>query len=166
MESRFLHINTSRNIALVAHDNRKQALLEWVAWNRETLIGHNLICTGTTGILVEKVVNSHTKSDEVPVKVKKLKSGPLGGDQQLGALIAEGKIDMLIFLWDSMQPQPHDVDIKALLRLSVLYNIPTAGNRATADFLVSSTLFNSEYIPEIPDYSKYLQRSIESPSQK
>ncbi len=149
-----------KTIALVAHDNRKQALLEWVKWNKDTLIRHNLVGTGTTGGLVEKALNDKEPGTAETVSVIKLKSGPLGGDQQLGSMISEGKIDILIFLWDPMQPQPHDVDIKALLRLSVLYNIPTACNRATADFLVSSQLIESEYSPEIIDYSDYTERFI------
>jgi methylglyoxal synthase len=154
-------LNTIKNIALVAHDNRKQALLEWVRWNKDVLIRHQLIGTGTTGGLVEDLLNEELAKDGGQrIQLKKLKSGPLGGDQQLGSLIAEGAIDMLIFLWDPMQPQPHDVDIKALLRLSVLYNVPTACNRATADFLVSSHLMDSEYTPESTDYSSYLNRLV------
>jgi methylglyoxal synthase len=153
-------MKSKKTIALVAHDNRKQALLEWVKWNKDTLIRHNLVGTGTTGGLVEKALNDESSGTTEPVSLTKLKSGPLGGDQQLGSMISEGKIDILIFLWDPMQPQPHDVDIKALLRLSVLYNIPTACNRATADFLVSSQLIDSEYSPEVIDYSDYIKRTI------
>ena len=147
-----------KNIALVAHDNRKKDLLEWIEWNSDILCKHNLICTGTTGIMAENALNKKLKNvEDKKVEVKKLRSGPLGGDQQLGALIAEGKIDILIFLWDPMQPQPHDVDVKALLRIAVLYNIPTACNRATADFIISSTLFDKAYQPILKDYSKYRQ---------
>jgi methylglyoxal synthase len=151
-----------KRIGLVAHDNRKKDLLEWVQWNWKILIEHELICTGTTGKMIEDYLKE--KTEEVKAKspkVTKLKSGPLGGDQQLGALIAEGKIDMLIFLWDPMQPQPHDVDVKALLRITVLYNIPTACNRASADFMIASRLMNSDYRRILIDYSKYNQRSIE-----
>ena len=151
----------NKRIALVAHDNRKQDLIEWVEWNWEVLLQHEITCTGTTGKLVEQALarsSSSTKSDNI--RVKKLKSGPLGGDQQLGALIAEGQIDMLIFLWDPMQPQPHDVDVKALLRITVLYNIPTACNRSTADFLISSGLLKTDYNPIIKDYSSYIKRDL------
>ena len=152
-------MQTMKHIALVAHDNRKKDLIEWVEWNFETLIQHQLISTGTTGSLVEKAIRSKLKEDDATdFQVLKLKSGPLGGDQQLGAMIAEGKIDLIIFLWDPMQPQPHDVDIKALLRIAVLYNVPTACNRATADFLISSTLMEEEYEPVVKDYSDYLGR--------
>ncbi len=152
-----------KRIALVAHDNRKKDLVEWVEWNWEELLHHKMICTGTTGKMVEQALMKKI-ADESPndykLEVLKLKSGPLGGDQQLGAMIAEGKIDMLIFLWDPMQPQPHDVDVKALLRIAVLYNIPTANNRSTADFMISSTLMKSEYHPVMKDYSGYIKRDL------
>ena len=138
-----------KSIALVAHDNRKNDLVEWVKHNREKLSGHRFFATGTTGSLIKEVLDI----------VVCLKSGPLGGDQQLGAMIAEGKIDFMIFFWDPMTSQPHDVDVKALLRMSVLYNIPTASNRSTADFLITSTLFSDEtYVPLRKDYSSYLSR--------
>ncbi len=146
-----------KNIALVAHDNRKKDLIEWVEWNLKVLIPHRLYCTGTTGKLVEEVL---IKNDE-PYELIKLKSGPLGGDQQLGALIAEGKIDVFIFLWDPMEPQPHDVDVKALLRIATLYNIPTAMNRSTADFIITSPLFKTDYKPVVKDYSEYLNRLVQ-----
>jgi methylglyoxal synthase len=146
-------------IALVAHDNCKADLTEWVAFNRLRLGKHKLICTGTTGKLVEEAINKGVEeSDSEYVRVKKLKSGPLGGDQQLGAMICEGKIDYLFFFWDPMSQQPHDVDVKALLRISVMYNIPSASNRATADFLISSPLFSQEYKKVLPDYGPYLNR--------
>ena len=152
-----------KNIALVAHDNRKKDLIEWVEWNYETLIPHNLICTGTTGKLVEKALikKSMVKDEGIEVKIQKLKSGPLGGDQQLGSLIVEDKIDFMIFFWDPMEPHPHDVDVKALLRISVLYNIPIACNRATADFMISSPLLNEKYERILKDYSGYIKRSVE-----
>ena len=125
----------NKKIALVAHDNRKKDLLEWVDWNWENLATHELICTGTTGSLIETLLNNKRKEvHKSDIKIKKLKSGPLGGDQQLGALISEGEVDLLIFLWDPMEPQPHDVDVKALLRIAVVYNVPMACNRSTADF--------------------------------
>lgn len=153
----------SKNIALVAHDNRKQDLVEWVEFNYQTLLQHRLICTGTTGRLVEETIHRkmrEKKEEEVPFEITRLKSGPLGGDQQLGALIAEGNIDLLIFFWDPMQPQPHDVDVKALLRITVVYNIPTACNRSTADFLISSHLLREVYQPSLVDYSKYISRLV------
>lgn len=150
-----------KTIALVAHDNRKKDLVEWVEWNYRDLIEHKLICTGTTGNLVEKAIkNKIGDNAELKFQIKKLKSGPLGGDQQLGALIAESKIDIIIFFWDPMEPLPHDVDIKALLRIAVLYNVPTACNRATADFMISSKFFNEHYKPLIKDYTEYIKRDI------
>lgn len=150
-----------KRIGLVAHDNRKDDLIEWVLWNRQEIIRHELFCTGTTGRLVEEAllsklpINEHSK-----IRITRLKSGPLGGDQQLGAMIAEGKIDMLFFLWDPMQPQPHDVDVKALLRITALYNIPTATNRSSADFMISSPLMKSEYKPILKDYGSYIMRKV------
>lgn len=147
-------------IALVAHDNCKNDLVEWVAFNKKKLIKHNLICTGTTGKLVEEEINkgfSSTSRDYV--RVKRLKSGPLGGDQQLGALISEDKIDYLFFFWDAMGQQPHDVDVKALLRIAVMYNIPTASNRSTADFIISSELFEDEkYKRKLYNFHDYVER--------
>jgi len=151
-----------KRIALVAHDNRKKDLIEWVEWNYKVLIHHKLVSTGTTGRLVEEAIKKRLKDEDAHnFQVVKLKSGPLGGDQQLGAMIAEGKIDLIIFLWDPMQPQPHDVDVKALLRISVLYNIPTACNRSTADFMISSPLLDAEYEPTLKDYSGYIGRTVQ-----
>ncbi|HUI73246.1 MAG TPA: methylglyoxal synthase [Spirochaetia bacterium] len=151
-----------KNIALVAHDNCKKDLVEWVNWNWEMLLGHQLICTGTTGKLVEEALAGRTPETPQPIhSIIKLKSGPFGGDQQLGAMIADGKVDVLIFFWDPMEPQPHDVDVKALLRISVLYNIPAACNRSTADFLISSQLMKASYEPITRDYGGYLSRKIE-----
>lgn len=148
-----------KNIALVAHDNRKKDLIDWVEWNWEELVNHRIYCTGTTGTFLEKALkNKEGKGQNF--EIIKLKSGPLGGDQQLGALITEGKIDLFVFLWDPMEPQPHDVDVKALLRISTLYNVPTAINRSTADYIISSSLLNSEYIPVLKDYSDYLNRNL------
>jgi methylglyoxal synthase len=125
-----------KRVALVAHDNRKRDLLEWARFNVGTLSRHEIFGTGTTGKMV---------AEKLGLDVHRLLSGPLGGDQQLGALIAEGKLDVLIFFWDPLEPQPHDTDVKALLRIAVLYNIPTACNRATADFLLSSPLMAETY---------------------
>jgi len=151
-----------KRIALVAHDNCKKDMVEWVSYNSGTLLDHHLICTGTTGKLVSEALRKHSASkhrDEI--KILKLKSGPFGGDQQLGAMIAEGGVDVLIFFWDPMEPQPHEVDVKALLRIAVLYNIPTACNRSTADFLISSHLIREAYEPAPPrDYSKYFSRKV------
>lgn len=158
-----------KTIALVAHDNRKKDLMEWVEFNYNKLSHHRLICTGTTGRMVEQAIRDRSVSNgestqisEQKSRVRKLKSGPLGGDQQLGALISSGKIDILIFLWDPMEAQPHDVDVKALLRIATLYNIPTAVNRSTADFLISSHLIGEEYEPVLKDYSSYIMRGVDS----
>ena len=153
-------MDASKNIALVAHDNRKQDLIEWIEWNVELLLEHRLTCTGTTGRLVEEAIRAKVPATKMPpgFSIRKLRSGPLGGDQQLGALISEGLIDMVIFFWDPMEPQPHDVDVKALLRIAVLYNIPMACNRSTADFAISSPLMQKEYAPKVKDYSGYLNR--------
>lgn len=150
-----------KTLALVAHDNRKKDLIEWVGWNWKELIKHKIYCTGTTGSLVEKTLSEKLVSDgNIKLDIIKLKSGPLGGDQQLGALIAEGEIDIFVFLWDPMQPQPHDVDVKALLRISALYNIPTACNRSTADYIISSPIMEQEYKPRVKDYSEYINRNL------
>ncbi|MGM0620310.1 MAG: methylglyoxal synthase [Bacteroidota bacterium] len=151
-----------KNIGIVAHDNRKKDIMEWVSYNWKELAQHDLICTGTTGKLVEEtLIEKCAANGVVPPTVTRLKSGPLGGDQQLGALIVDGKVDILIFFWDPMQPQPHDVDVKALLRITVLYNLPTASNRSTADFLVSSELFHESYQPILKDYSGYIKRNVD-----
>lgn len=150
-----------KTIALVAHDNRKSDLIKWAEANWKELIVHNIVCTGTTGSLVEEVFKKKCiENNATPPTVSKFKSGPLGGDQQLGALICESKVDIFIFLWDPMQPQPHDVDVKALLRICTLYNVVTATNLATADFIISSLLFHQDYQPAIIDYSSYINREI------
>jgi methylglyoxal synthase len=129
-----------RNIALVAHDNKKADLVEWVDFNKETLALHNLYATGDTG---KKII------EKIGLKITLLKGGSYGGDMEIGALIANEKLDYLIFFWDPLQSLPHDVDVKALLRIAVLYNVPTACNRATADLIISSPLFKSrEYPPK------------------
>ncbi len=136
-----------KKIALVAHDNCKKELLEWVELNWKLLVQNDLTCTGTTGQLVEKKMKQcvEQNKEKMQINIAKLKSGPLGGDQQLGALICNGEVDALIFFWDALEPQPHDVDIKALLRLATLYNIVYACTRATADFIISSPLFKEKY---------------------
>ncbi len=151
-----------KTIGLVAHDNKKKDLIEWVKFNFGTLSKHKLICTGTTGRLVQEVMEHNLSESEFKnFKLTRLKSGPLGGDQQLGALITEGKIDLLIFLWDPMQPQPHDVDVKALLRIAVLYNVPTACNRGTADYMISSPLLMEKYVPLATNFEEYIKRDID-----
>ncbi len=155
-------METTKRIALVAHDNCKKDMVEWVNWNSILLLNHKLICTGTTGKLVEEALIKKTgKDDRREHAIDKLKSGPFGGDQQLGAMIVNGDIDILIFFWDPMEPQPHDVDVKALLRIAVLYNIPTACNRSTADFLISSHLMKEKYSRVERDYSGYIGRTID-----
>jgi methylglyoxal synthase len=139
-------LGIQKRIALVAHDNKKSDLLEWAKFNQGTLASHVLFATGTTGKLLAK---------ELALDITCFTSGPLGGDMEIGAKIAEGEIDFLIFFWDPLEPQPHDPDIKALLRLSVLRNIPTACNRATADFLISSPLMAEEYEHSTPDLERY-----------
>ena len=142
----------ARTVALIAHDNRKSLLLEWVRFNRGALAPHQLVATGTTGRLVQEVL-------EQPVHC--LNSGPLGGDQELGALIAQGKIDAIFFFWDPLEPMPHDPDVKALLRLAVVWNIPMACNRSTADFMISSPLFSDPgYARDVPDYTEYRTRKV------
>ena len=151
-----------KNIAIVAHDNRKKDIIEWAEYNWKELVPHDLICTGTTGKLIEEALTTKCMEENVvPPTITRLKSGPLGGDQQLGALIAEGAVDILIFFWDPMHPQPHDVEVKALVRITVLYNIPTASNRSTADFIVSSSLFHECYRPILKDYSGYILRVVD-----
>ena len=145
-----------KTIALVAHDNRKEDLIQWVGWNSKILVKQKLICTGTTGKLVNIELLKNSKKN---IDMTLLKSGPLGGDQQLGSLISDDKIDIIIFLWDAMTAQPHDVDVKALLRLAVLYNVPMACNRSTADYIISSELFKDDsYEPIMKDYSTYIKR--------
>jgi methylglyoxal synthase len=138
-----------KRIGLVAHDNKKADLIEWATYNRQLLFRHELVATGTTGTLLEQ---------ELGVGVVKLQSGPLGGDQQLGALIADDTIDFLVFFWDPLEPQPHDPDVKALLRIAVVWNIPVACNRASADYMISSPLMTEPYERSRPDYTTYIDR--------
>jgi methylglyoxal synthase len=142
-------MGVKKSIALVAHDNRKADLLAWAEFNVGTLARHQLHATGTTGGML---------AEKLGLEVHRLLSGPLGGDQQIGALVAEGKLDLLIFFWDPLEPQPHDPDVKALLRIAVLWNIPTACNRATADFLVSSPLLGERYERGVEDHAARLRR--------
>jgi len=144
-------MESRKRIALVAHDNKKKELIEWALFNKRTLAKHRLYATGTTGSLLE---------EELDQSVTKLQSGPLGGDLQIGAKIAEGKLDVLIFFWDPMEAQPHDPDIKALLRIAVTWNIPIACDRATADFILTSPLMQEVYEPVIEDYTIYLNRKL------
>jgi methylglyoxal synthase len=144
-------IKEKKRIALVAHDNMKHDLLEWARWNKKLLIEHDLYATGTTGKLLEEVLGT---------TVNRFQSGPLGGDQQVGAKIAEGVIDFMIFFWDPLSPQPHDTDVKALLRIAVVWNIPVACNRASADFMISSVLMTGEYDRLVIDYEPYRERQI------
>jgi methylglyoxal synthase len=144
-------ISKQKSIALVAHDNKKRDLLEWARYNRAIVARHTLFATGTTGELLAR---------ELGVEVQRLKSGPLGGDQQIGARIADGEIDCLIFFWDPLEPHPHDPDVKALLRIAVVWNIPVACNRASADFSISSPLMTAEYKRELPDYQSYVERNL------
>jgi len=147
-----------KNIAVVAHDNCKDDLLDFINCNRDAMVKHNLVATGTTGRLVEALLEGHEGSDSP--RVTRLKSGPLGGDQQMGALISDGKVDILFFFWDPMEPQPHDVDVKALLRLAVLYNIPTASNRSSAEFLISSIFFDNEFDMKQGKFFEYANRNL------
>jgi methylglyoxal synthase len=143
MDFKIIEMNERKKIALIAHDNKKNDLLEWARYNKGSLSKHELFATGTTGQLI---------IDELGLDIHKFKSGPLGGDQQVGAQIVEGKIGFLIFFWDPLEQQPHDVDVKALLRIAVVYNIPTACNRSSADFMISSHLMSEEYDRVIADY--------------
>lgn len=149
MEFKKIEMEQQKNIVLVAHDNKKYDFLEWARFNRALLDRHRLYATGSTGTLLEK---------ELGLNIIKLQSGPLGGDQQIGAKIAEGKIDLLVFFWDPLEPQPHDPDVKALLRIAVVWNIPVACNRSSADFMISSSLMLEPYQRFVPDYETYKQR--------
>jgi methylglyoxal synthase len=149
MKNKIAIIGQRKKIALIAHDHKKQDLFEWVKFNKGTLLQHELFATGTTGKVLEKEIGS---------KITIFESGPLGGDQQIGARIAEGGIDFLIFFWDPLESLSHDPDVKALLRMAVVWNIPTACNRASADFMISSSLMSQEYPRLLPDYESYRQR--------
>ena len=151
MPDNTIKIGVSKKIALVAHDNKKQDLVEWAKFNKDLLGNHTIYATGTTGTILSR---------EIGLRIQQLQTGPLGGDQQIGAKIVEGAIDFLIFFWDPLEPLPHDPDVKALLRMAVVWNIPTACNRSTADFMISSPLMLSDYERLVPDYDGYRSRSL------
>ncbi len=153
MQYKKVPMGRKKKIALVAHDHKKPELIEWVRYNRSLLKGHKICATGTTGRLLEM---------ELGIEITKLQSGPLGGDQQLGARIADGEIDLLVFFWDPLEPHPHDPDVKALLRMAMVWNIPIACNRSSADFMISSPLLDEDYDRIIPDYEQYRNRRIKS----
>lgn len=143
MAKKVIPMAARKRIALIAHDNKKQDMLEWAKYNKELLQHHDLFATGTTGSMLSR---------EIGLEIEKFHSGPLGGDQQVGAAITQGEIDFLIFFWDPLEPQPHDPDVKALLRIAVVWNIPVACNRASADFIISSQLMNEKYQRLLADY--------------
>ena len=151
MTHRKIAMEHDKKIALVAHDNKKQDLIDWAKYNRDLLAHHEVYATGTTGEMLEH---------ELDFGITKLQSGPLGGDQQIGAKIVGGEIDFLVFFWDPLEPMPHDPDVKALLRVAVVWNIPIACNRASADFMISSPLMDGEYDRLVPDYEEYRTRKI------
>jgi methylglyoxal synthase len=151
MNYKKIQMGLNKKIALVAHDNKKRDLVEWAKYNRDLLAHHKVYATGTTGGVLEK---------ELAFSIHRLESGPLGGDQQIGSKIVDGEIDFLIFFWDPLEPQPHDPDVKALLRMAVVWNIPIACDRATADFMISSPLMDSTYERIVPDYSEYRNRGV------
>ena len=158
MNNKKIAMKPDKRIALVAHDNKKQDLVEWAKFNRDLLAHHIIYATGTTGEMLER---------ELGFKIVKLESGPLGGDQQVGAMMVDDEINFLIFFWDPLEPVPHDPDVKALLRMAAVWNIPLACNRASADFMISSPLMDSEYNRLVPDYDGYRNRKIpvtETPS--
>jgi len=152
MPNKRVAMEHDKKIALVAHDNKKRDLLEWAKYNRVLLAHHKIYATGTTGEVLER---------ELGFPISKLQSGPLGGDQQVGAKIVQGEIDFLIFFWDPLEPMPHDPDVKALLRMAVVWNIPIACNRASADFMISSPLMDDEYDRLLPDYDSYRSRTLD-----
>jgi len=150
-DSMKLDLEPRKRIGLVAHDNKKQDLIEWARYNRRLLAMHDLVATGTTGLMLQR---------ELDLPVTCLQSGPLGGDLQVGAMIADGTIDFLVFFWDPLEPQPHDTDVKSLLRIAVVWNIPVACDRASADFMISSPLMTGSYERRVPDYTAHNDREI------
>ena len=146
-----LNLEPRKRIGLVAHDNKKQDLIEWARYNKRLLAMHDLVATGTTGTMLQR---------ELELPVTCLQSGPLGGDLQVGAMVADGSIDFLVFFWDPLEPQPHDTDVKSLLRIAVVWNIPVACDRASADFMISSPLMTSSYERTVPDYTAHNDREI------
>jgi len=146
-----ISMSPNKKIALVAHDNKKRDLVEWAKFNRDLLANHKIFATGTTGALLER---------ELKFPINKLQSGPLGGDQQIGAKIVDNEIDFLIFFWDPLEQQAHDPDVKALLRMAVVWNIPIACDRSTADFVISSPLMDKSYDRLVPDYDAYRNRKV------
>ena len=150
-----------QTIALVAHDGRKELMMKWVATHVRRLSRYDIVCTGTTGKKVHEALEANLSPEVLEtVAIKRLKSGPLGGDQQLGAMISEGKVDLFIFFWDTMTAQPHDVDVKALLRIATMYNVPTAMNQSTADFLLNSLHLEDGYERDRPDFESYQKREV------
>ncbi len=156
MNYKAMAMRERKRIVLVAHDHKKRDLLEWAKYNRDRLAQHDVYATGTTGRLLEEALD---------IPIIKFQSGPLGGDQQIGAKISEGEIDFLVFFWDPLEPLPHDPDVKALLRIAVVWNVPIACNRASADFMFSSPLMDSEYQRTFPDYEDYVDRRLERQEQ-
>jgi len=151
MTNKKILMQHDKKIALVAHDNKKRDLVEWAKFNRDLLAHHQIFATGTTGRVL---------AQELGFEIESLRSGPLGGDQQIGAKIVSNEIDFLIFFWDPLEPMPHDPDVKALLRMAVVWNIPIACNRSSADFMISSPLMDGEYDRLIPDYENYTARRL------
>jgi methylglyoxal synthase len=151
MSQKKIGMQPDKRIALVAHDNKKMDLVQWAKFNRDLLAHHKIYATGTTGTILEQ---------ELGFEIHRLQSGPLGGDQQIGAHIVEDEINFLIFFWDPLEPMPHDPDVKALLRMAVVWNIPIACNRASADFMISSPLMDGEYDRLVPDYDEYRERRL------
>ena len=157
MSAESVRMKRRKRIALIAHDNRKTDILDWARYNRGTLSEHELFATGTTGALL---------AADLSLPVTRFLSGPLGGDQQVGAALAEGRIDFVIFFWDPLEPQPHDPDVKALIRIAVVWNIPVACNRASADFMITSPLMSSSYERRLPDYDDYRERLTRPPARR